>query len=393
MSNELQMSKLQRAPAANCSRSVTSPRICMPTWRKFTTKAFQCGLYEAQDVLMETDSVDLIELETGRVFQFLESRQRRLIYHDITSRTAFMNPGLRKVRLTNEYDVFIAVCQSCWDLLYLNAIEGWKQSCGTTICWLDEVWANSLPDYRYLLKTLDRFDYVFVGTSGAVEPLSKAIGKDCRWLPGAVDTLRFAPNQIDSPRVIDVYSIGRRWDGIHRALLRAADQQEIFYVYDTFEAANTQTTNPQQHRRMFANMAKRSQHFLVAPPKMDTPEHTGGQVEVGYRYFEGAAAGTVMVGQIPDCPAFEKLFPWPDAVLELSSDGSDVRDVLASLGSEPARRRAIGHRNATEALLRHDWIYRWKEMFRIAGIAPSESMASRERQLRSLSEQKVYANA
>ena len=37
-----------------------SPRICMPTWRNFARRAYQCGFYEAQDVLVDVAHVDLI---------------------------------------------------------------------------------------------------------------------------------------------------------------------------------------------------------------------------------------------------------------------------------------------------------------------------------------------
>ena len=49
--------------AAEALTRSASPRICMPTWRNFTRRAFQCGLYEAQDVLVEIDDVDLIYLD------------------------------------------------------------------------------------------------------------------------------------------------------------------------------------------------------------------------------------------------------------------------------------------------------------------------------------------
>jgi hypothetical protein len=47
---------------------------------------------------------------------------------------------------------------------------------------------------------------------------------------------------------------------------------------------------------------------------------------------------------------------------------------------------AISTRNATEALLRHDWLYRWKEMFRVAGIEPTPRMVARERRLKDMAD-------
>lgn len=376
-----------RLQASETSKLGRKPRICMPSFRGFTKRAFRCGLYEAQDVLLETEEVDLICLAADRGLQSKAKWQKKLLYHDLSRRLVFANPGLQPVRLTQEYDLFVAICQDCWDLPYINAVEGWKDQCKTSVCWLDEIWAASIPGYKYLLHALNRFDHVFIGCRGSAEALSKAIGQSCHWLPGGVDTVRFSPYPDQPERVIDVYSIGRRWEGIHSALLRAAGNGDIFYMYDTFSGASDKDVfDHRQHRGLYANVAKRSRYFLVAPGKMNDPGDTGGQVEIGYRYFEGAAAGTVMIGQPPDCEAFQQMFPWPDAVIQIQPGGSDVLDVLASLGSERERVSTIGRRNAAEALLHHDWIYRWKEIFRAAGMEPSPGTLARERRLKNLAD-------
>jgi hypothetical protein len=148
--------------------------------------------------------------------------------------------------------------------------------------------------------------------------------------------------------------------------------------------ANLEPYDIQQHRDLFANLAKRCKFFVVAPGKMNLPNETFGQIELGYRYFEGAAAGAVMIGQAPNTDAFRTSFGWVDSVIPVRSDGSDLRTVLASLTSEPGRMAAISHRNAAEALTRHDWLHRWKEILRIAGLSPGEGLLGRERRLSDL---------
>ncbi len=59
-------------------------------------------------------------------------------------------------------------------------------------------------------------------------------------------------------------------------------------------------------------------------------------------------------------------------------------DVIARLNRVPEQVLAISQRNASEALLRHDWVYRWKELLQVAGLDPTPAMAARERQLREL---------
>ena len=371
----------------------TPARICMPTSRHIRRRAYQCGLYEAQDVLRAIDDVDLICLEPNRGFQFKERWQRRLLFRDVSRKLVFLNPGLRTVTLTREYDLFVAVCQNYLDLLYINAIDGWKDHCKTSVCWLDEAWLADIPRGKCWKHALSQFDHVFVGCSGTVASLSAAIGRVCRWIPAGVDTIRFSPYPNPSPRVIDVYSIGRRRECIHRALLDAAARREIFYTYDTFPAmANLEPYDHQQHRDLYANVAKRSRFFMVAPGKMDLFDETRGQVEIGYRYYEGAAAGVVMIGQPPDCQPFRETFNWPDAVVRIEPDGSDVLDVLADLRSKAGRLETISQRNAAEALLRHDWVYRWKEILRVAGIEPSARLTERERRLRELASLAINGN-
>ena len=371
---------------ADTLRPATKPRICIASGRNFKKKAWLCGHYEAQDVLAQVDDVDLICLRPGFGHQFRFRWQNRLMHHDLSRKIVFANPGLQSVKLTREYDLFVVRCQTYQDLLDINAVKGWKDRCKTSICWIDEMWSSQIPDQKYWLHALRQFDHVFVGFSGTVAPLSKAIGRPCRHLPAGVDVLRFTPYPNPPARVVDVYSIGRRAEGSHRALVEASQRSDLFYIYDTFAGSQVDVNDHRQHRDHFASLAKRSRFFMVSPAKMDCLHETQGQVEIGHRYYEGAAAGTVLIGRAPNCEAFGEMFPWRDAVIEIQPDGSDVMDVLEGFRSEPERACEIGRRNAVESLLRHDWAYRWKEVLRVAGVNPSPRMAARECRLKELAD-------
>jgi hypothetical protein len=363
----------------------------MPSTRSISQEAFQCGLYEAQDVLTEADGVDLIDLQPNRGFRLRDRWQRRALFRGLTAGLSSMNPGLQRVRLTQDYDLFVAVCQNFWDLLYINAIEGWKERCRASVCWLGEIWAADIPVCPELLRRLSAFDHVFVNSQGTVGPLSDFLGRECYFLPTGIDAVRFSPYPNPPPRPVDVYSLGRRWEGVHKALLRAVQEDGLFYVYDSLQAmAKMAPIDPRQHRELFANIAKRSKYFVVSPGKMNLPEETRGQVEIGYRYFEGAAAGAVMIGQAADCEAFRELFPWPDAVVEIRPDGSDVLNVLADLASDTTRASRIGLMNTAQSLLRHDWIHRWNRIYDVAGVAPSAGMKARGQYLKELADAALH---
>jgi hypothetical protein len=365
--------------------SVPTPRICLPTFSSFARKVYQGGFREAEDVLLATDSVDLIPLEPAKGFEFKERWQRQLLYHDVSRKLAFLNPGLKPVRLNKEYDLLLLVCPLCWDVRYINAIREWKKHCRASICWIDELWAHAVPSYKYWLPLLNEFDHVVLGLKGSVKAVSEALGRECHYVRGGVDAIRFSPYPEPPARVVDVYSIGRRYDGIHQRLLKQAGVRRLFYIYDTFKnTGDNEMQDHRQHRELYANIAKRSRFFTVAPAKVDLWEHTGVQIEVPFRYFEGAAAGAVLVGQALDCESFRQELGWPDSVVELQPDGSDAIEVLSKLAKDPDRLDRISRRNAAEALLRHDWVYRWKQILALAGLEPTLAMKDREARLQEL---------
>jgi hypothetical protein len=363
------------------------PRICMLTTRSFARNAWRCGFYEAEDILFEVDNVDLLVLKPGKAHKLRAKFQSDLIWHDYTKKCVSINMAYHSIKLAQEYDLFIADVPYMEDLTQIPAIRGWRDYCKTSICWIDELWAANVPKLGSWLSALREFDHIVVGLEETVQAVSDALKRPCHFLPGGVDAIRFSPSPRAPARVIDIYSIGPIWEGLHRTFLDLAAKEGLFYIYDTFHASDAQVKDIGQHREMFANMAKRSRYFIVAPAKAGKPEESKGQVEVGFRYFEGSAAGAILLGQVPLCESFKTMFDWPDAVIEIKPDGSDVADVLSSLAAQPERLLAISRRNTKEALLRHDWVYRWKQILDIAGLNPLPTLEIRENRLKQMAEQ------
>lgn len=311
----------------------------------------------------------------------LEWKLRRLFTANRKRRQTLIEPGAAPIRLSGRYDLFVLLCALPGDALLVNALD-LAPHARVSACWFAELWSHSIPGHRPWLPLLRQFDHVFVGQSQSVHPASEAIGKACHYLPAAVDVLRFAPARHAAPRSIDVFSVGRRMEGVHSALLDLAVSDGLFYLHDTISnAANTSALNYREHRQQMANIAKRSRFFTVAPAYFTDPGKTGGQVEVGPRFYEGAAAGAVLLGEPVDCEAYRRFFDWPDATVAVKRDGSDVGAVIARLAADRERMRAISGRNIAEAALRHDWIYRWKTILQMAGIPLPHGVRRRESQL------------
>jgi hypothetical protein len=359
-------------------------RVLMPTWRRFSAPAFRGGLFEAQDVFAEIDDVDLLCLEASTAWPSREKWLRQFLWRDVSRQLIYVNPGLRPVTLRQDYDLLVVLCQQWYELLYLNAVQGWRDRCRTAVCWLDEVYTADLPASRYWLNALNQFDHILVPYKSTADALTRILDRPCHCVPRAVDTLRFSPFP---DRVIDVLSVGKRLPAIHTALLGLAEEDDLFYLHDTFtEGGNLLMQNVTQHRTMFANMLKRSRFFMVAPGKILDYHETKGQMEVGMRYYEGAAAGAVMLGQAPEGDTFHALFDWPQSVVSVQTDGSDIRETIRGLLAEPRILEEISARNVFHTTGRHDWLYRWQTILQLADLSESPRLDGRQARLQAVRE-------
>lgn len=384
------MSFLNRSDCLTINEDLTSkrkPRICMLTTRGFAFNTFLCGFYEGQDVLFDIDDVDLIILEPKKSYEFRKTLQQKIIRRDFTGKMVATNMTLQPINLTKDYDLFIAYLPYVEDIIHISAIRKWKDRCKTSICWVNELWVTELQDSKFngkWLSALAQFDHIACGLNATAKAVSALLNRPCDFIPTGVDALRFLPRPEPSARVIDIYSMGRAWQKLHESFLDIAAKQKIFYMYDTFGTGDSPVRDYRQHRDMFANIAKRAQYFVVAPAKMDATHETAGQIEIGARYFEAAAAGAILLGQSPHCESFNQMFNWLDSVIEIQPDGSDVADVLSSLSTQPERLLEISCRNTKESLLRHDWLYRWKQILNICGLEPTFRLELREARLKAM---------
>src|SRR5258705_13338084 len=159
--------------------------------------------------------------------------------------------------------------------------------------------------------------------------------------------------------------MGRRPPETHKAVLRMADAGEWYYMYDA--GTNYSVSSHAEHRRRLADMIKRSRFFLVNPASgADKVERTRGQQELGFRFFEGAAAGAVLIGDAPHNASFNEYFGWQDSVIPLPFDSGDVADVIAELEADPSRLGRISKTNVVNSLRRHDHVYRWGQVLSLA---------------------------
>ena len=357
-----------------------TPRVLIFSLRNIFGKAlFRCPHFEFEDIICEVDSAELLAPKVDPS-DMRSSFATRLAYHA----PILLNPGIRTIPTKRQYDILFTVCGWPQDLMMFNAVSHLRDVCKTSVCLLDELWVNEFALNRHFLRILAKFDFVMLYYSQTVKPLSERIERKCVFSPPGVDTIKFCPDPDPPERGIDVYSIGRRSEITHRKLLDMVRENRLFYLHDSI--GGSQAINSKEHRALFANVAKRSRYFIVNPGKIDVPGQRGRQIEIGNRYFEGAASGAIMIGERPDNEVFEDLFNWPDAVTHLPYDSDRIDAVMKDLDADPVRQDRIRRAGVVQALMRHDWVYRWEAILKTVGLEPLQAALERKDRLKKLAQ-------
>ena len=93
-----------------------------------------------------------------------------------------------------------------------------------------------------------------------------------------------------------------------------------------------------------------------------------------------------MLGERPRNGEFEKFFDWPNALTDLPYDSPDVAKIIRELDRDVELQEKTRRANMQHALLRHDWVYRWEAILKVAGVDPLPLAETRKQRLQSLAQ-------
>lgn len=351
--------------------------------------AVQC---EYEDLICKLTGADRVEpVDT----QLVENKRR--LYkaaHALTGsgKAVSVVPKLGSARIERDYELFVAVFNNAWEVFALQALGNWRQRCKKAVCVIVELWEDELPDY--LLKSLSDFDQIFINTN-PVKSVARYSGRPCEFLGLGVDAKMFCPFPNPPDRSLDILNIGRRSPQTHSALMAHAREHNLFYYYDTARIhtpknkSNLHITftviDPAEHRFKYASMLKRSKYFMASRALANDPRRATDQVSG--RFFEGAAAGAIMIGEEPTGGPFFDLFDWPDSLINRPFDDPDVVDVIRELDADPERRWKARQNSIVNSLRRHDWGWRLAHILNWADMQKPSPLSARLDELEALATQ------
>lgn len=106
------------------------------------------------------------------------------------------------------------------------------------------------------------------------------------------------------------------------------------------------------------------------------------QEEFGPRYYEGAGAGAIQLGDaLRTNPAFLKHMDWEDAVIETPFHCVHMPELLEEIEGRTEWVEALRRTNVANCLTRHDHLNRWDEVLKLAGFDQTPGAAARRARL------------
>lgn len=330
--------------------------------------------YEYEDLVAEVDDVDLVvPRHSWRSDVTYRATSKYLGRYRPAGR---VDPGYVVGEPARRYDLLFTVLGFPREVLAFNALGDWRRRCDKAVVVVRELWVDELDDKRAFVERLNQWDHVVVEYADTVGPLQERLRVPVSFMPPSLDTELFCPLPDEPERCIYLSNIGRRSEDLHRRLQGALADR--FYNYTT--VAPDRVWDARDHRAAVASQLRRSRYSLVNRAKFDEQL----QQEAGFRYFEGAAAGALLVGERVANAEFDRLFDWDDAVVEAGPD--EVLDVLDELDRSPGRVEAARRRAVAAALERFDCAHRWRDVLGAVGMDALPALDERLGRLGALAE-------
>lgn len=359
-------------------------RVAVFTTRDYRREIFRCLGYEYEDAIVS-------EFHDGHLVKPVSAALgtpmfRARLWTERMGLARFVPHGSgQTTSLGRDVDMFFAFPVSNRDLLALSTIPDWRVRSRFAVCHLQELWAANIPrEMPWLKPILNQFDHVICMLHNSVEPLARELDVPVSYMAPSVDAEALCPWPDPPTRVIDACAIGKMAPVTHEALWDWGQKTGRYYRFTT-EAGAQYGDDHMMHRRALTQTLQRSKYFFTYRAKRDLTEQRRTQDEFGPRYFEGAAAGAVQLGdQVHGSPAYAENLDWDGAVIEAEFSTPDMPALIESLEAQPDWIAQVRRDNVTNCLRRHDHVYRWEDTLRIAGLEPTPAMAARRARLEAM---------
>ena len=187
----------------------------------------------------------------------------------------------------------------------LDLFKNWDKNVGIKILYLFDTFESQLPSIRRVLQSV-KWDITITSFHGAIPFLEEHTQRKWYAVPQGVKLDRFQPVAKEE-KLISFSAFGRRMPNVHNSIKEYCSQTGKYYEYTT--AASPQPhIDPRENYSQYAWHLTHSFFTFSWSVELTNPKRVLTFSPMTCRWFEAAASGTVILGQAPKEPEFEKIF-------------------------------------------------------------------------------------
>lgn len=187
----------------------------------------------------------------------------------------------------------------------LDLFKNWDRHVGVKILYIFDTFESQLPSLRRVVESA-KWDLTITSFHGAVPFLEEQTQRKWHAVAQGVKLDRFKPVSIEE-KLISFSAYGRRLNNIHQSIREYSLQTNKYYEYTTTTGLQPQL-DPRENYRQYAWHLAHSFFTFSWPVELTNPQRVLSFSPITCRWFEAAASGTVMLGQAPQDPEFERIF-------------------------------------------------------------------------------------
>lgn len=227
-------------------------------------------------------------------------------------------------------------------------------------------------------------DHLFVVCAETADDIISSRTISARFLPLATNLLQSGSNSVN--RSIDIIGYGRTNIEVHKCLqLHFNDRQsDRIYFHSTF--SQPEVFDIKEHTKLLLKILGISKISLCF--EASKVERFKGYSPILMRWFESWSCGCTIVGKKPFGKGVAELMDWENSAIDIPDNSADWIPFFEELLNDNYTLLANSQRNYRECLLRHDWRYRLKDMFKILELPIPEELNNQIYCLR----EKIYSS-
>ena len=205
-------------------------------------------------------------------------------------------------------------------------------------------------------RHLSRYDLAACFCDDLRGEIERQVGVPTLHWPAHTDVLGHV--SVGDRRPVDLLEVGRRDRGRYERIesfCRASSERPFILDFSTRPNAGHSAPAAVEFERLMNAYARSRATFCETPA---TAARFNGRGPLTARWVHAWTSGCTVLGAKPDGRGVDDLTDWPESTLELPKDPEDqIPFILDVLADERGMRRRR-HRNAAEALRRHDTRHR-----------------------------------